>query len=345
MSGRRIGAFEGFDFTEFWDEAEYSQKYTEPAPSDALVAEVERELGFRLPDAYVELAHVRNGGMPVRSCFPMVEPTGWADDHIAISGIYAIGRTARYSLLGDVGALFMREEWGYPDWGVGIADTPSAGHEMVMLDYRVCGPTGEPAVVHVDQELDYTVTFVAPDFTTFIRGLVSEEAYDNSEEVRAAALATVQYGTLSPIVRRALDVATKDLPDGEELLRVLGERIVEAKGFFALHADEDSWLMYDALFWLYSRLATASSFSDYFDRPEGQTNYGRPCHVMMMRSSFVADPYEFHTGGYAEGFVHDWWNARIAHEQIVPVAGGFGFSETFAAQIPSRLRAARGRLS
>jgi len=33
----------------------------------------------------------------------------------------------------------MKNDWGYPDIGVAICDTPSAGHEMIFLDYRECG--------------------------------------------------------------------------------------------------------------------------------------------------------------------------------------------------------------
>jgi hypothetical protein len=49
---------------------------------------------------------------------------------------------------------------------------------MVCLDYRECGPTSEPQVVHVDQSLDYKITFVAPDFESFIRGLEGDEAFE-----------------------------------------------------------------------------------------------------------------------------------------------------------------------
>jgi hypothetical protein len=46
---------------------------------------------------------------------------------------------------------------------------------MVCLDYRECGSLGEPQVVHVDQEFDYKITFVAKDFEAFVRGLEDDD--------------------------------------------------------------------------------------------------------------------------------------------------------------------------
>jgi hypothetical protein len=61
----------------------------------------------------------------------------------------------------------MIDEWGYPPIGVYFADCPSAGHDMLCLDYRECGADGEPQVVHVAQE-----------FASFIHGLEPDEAFD-----------------------------------------------------------------------------------------------------------------------------------------------------------------------
>lgn len=101
--------------------------------------------------------------------------TSWADDHIAVHSLAAIGRTAEFSLCGEVGSRFWLQEWGYPDIGVYFADCPSAGHDMLALDYR---EPGEPSVVHVDQELDYAVTIVAPNFAAFLDGLVSDDEFE-----------------------------------------------------------------------------------------------------------------------------------------------------------------------
>ena len=62
---------------------------------------------------------------------------------------------------------------------------------MIFLDYRACGPQGEPAVVHVDQANDYKITHRADSFEEFIRGLEHESRYDPDEDVEG--LEAVSY--------------------------------------------------------------------------------------------------------------------------------------------------------
>ena len=46
--------FEGFDFTNFWEDSEYALKeYVSELPSDELIASVEQELGYKLPVSYI----------------------------------------------------------------------------------------------------------------------------------------------------------------------------------------------------------------------------------------------------------------------------------------------------
>ena len=176
--------FEGFDLTNFWDDNWYALKeYVSDPPSDELIASVEEELGYKLPAAYIWLMKQHNGGIPVNTCYPCDEPTCWSDDHVAITGIFGIGREKSCSLCGELGSQFMIAEWEYPAIGVAICDCPSAGHDMIFLDYRACGPQGEPAVVHVDQENDYKITHLADSFEEFIRGLEHESLYDPDEDV------------------------------------------------------------------------------------------------------------------------------------------------------------------
>lgn len=171
--------FGDFDISAFWDQCEYAEReYVGDLLTDENVVSVERKLGYVLPKAYIELMKCQNGGMPKKTNHRTKERTSWAEDHIAITGIFAIGSTKPHSLCGRFGSRFWIDEWGYPPIGVYFADCPSAGHDMVCLDYRKCGPTGEPQVVHVDQEFDYKITFVAQSFESFIRGLEGDEAFE-----------------------------------------------------------------------------------------------------------------------------------------------------------------------
>lgn len=108
----------------------------------------------------------------------MAKSTSWAEDHIAITGIFGLDSSKTSSLTGSLGGEFMKDKWGYPDIGVYIYDCPSAGHDMIALDYRECGKNGEPRVVHVDQELDYEITVVSENFESFIRNLVHDSFYE-----------------------------------------------------------------------------------------------------------------------------------------------------------------------
>jgi hypothetical protein len=172
-------SLEEFNFSGFWDDKEYyREEYTDDPLTAEKIALVERQLGYKLPTSYVELMRNRNGGAPVNVCHPTATPTSWADDHVQMTGFMSIGEAKQYSLCGELGSHFMIEEWGYPPIGIYFADCPSAGHDMLCLDYSACGPQGEPRVVHVDQDNEFKVTLVAESFADFIRGLVPEVYFE-----------------------------------------------------------------------------------------------------------------------------------------------------------------------
>ena len=52
---------------------------------------------------------------------------------------------------------------------------------MFALDYRECGKDGEPKVVLVEQEWDFEIVELAPDFETFIRSLRHEDEFIDEE--------------------------------------------------------------------------------------------------------------------------------------------------------------------
>ena len=170
--------FADFDFAAFWEPSVYANReYVGSPVTNAMVQRVETALGYKLPESYLEFMRHQNGGIPYATNHRTKESTSWAEDHVAITGMYAIGDTPNNSLLGEYGSAFWVSEWGYPPIGIYFADCPSAGHDMLCLDYRDCGSSGESKVVHVDQEWDYKTTPVADCFEAFVRGLESDEAF------------------------------------------------------------------------------------------------------------------------------------------------------------------------
>ena len=312
------------DPSDFWDDDRAGKAYEAAPLTDAGLRAVESELGFKLPAAYVALMRTQNGGIPKRGCFPLAEPIGWTDDeHLTIVGIMGIGRESHCSLLGEHGSAFMQREWGYPDIGVCICDTPSAGHEMIMLDYRQCGPEGEPAVVHVDQESDFHITRLAPDFVSFVRGLVEEPSSDDDQVATMDDdMNRVVRGSFSSSLQ-ALIAASAEPAVSERRLRALLAAIVDEKGHFSLHADPKSALVYDVLFDLLVswRKMNAREFLDWYP------------------GLMVSGDGACRTGGYGPGFVLRWLEKRLARGEIVDGERGARFSESYRQQVVQALAA------
>lgn len=166
--------FENDDLTDFWSDREVAEKYLSEPVTDEMIQAIEDELGYKLPASYIYLMKQHNGGEPKRQCCADI----YGNCIYEIEGIYGIGKTKHCSLGGWFGTKHWVEEWGYPDIGIAICDCPSAGHEMIFLDYSECGKNGEPQVVHIDQEGDYEITVLASNFEEFISKLSYEEEID-----------------------------------------------------------------------------------------------------------------------------------------------------------------------
>ena len=156
-----------FDWTGFWNDVDYAfESYIGKPVTDKDIKDAEAELGYTLPTAYIELLKNHNGGVLNKNCFINNE-----GDCVYVTGIYGIDRDKKNSIFGQFGNEFWISKWKYPPIGIVVADTISGGHDMIFLDYRECGPTGEPKVVRVDQEGDYSIILLADNFGDFIKNL------------------------------------------------------------------------------------------------------------------------------------------------------------------------------
>jgi hypothetical protein len=161
-----------FDFIDFWNDCDYSrEKYVGRVPTDADVSHTEETLGYRLPGSYISLIKQHNGGLLTKNSFKNPLQRDWTLSIIEVNSIFGIDSNKPNSLCGERGSKFYINEWRYPIEGVAICDCPSGGHDMVFLDYSDCGPDGEPCVIHVAQESNFEITYLADSFADFVRGL------------------------------------------------------------------------------------------------------------------------------------------------------------------------------
>ncbi|MFC8720809.1 SMI1/KNR4 family protein [Kitasatospora sp. NPDC057198] len=155
----------------FWDpDRPAAPPLTEP---DRLAAE--RLLGVTLPAVLLDLLREQDGGLVADGygAFPTDRPTSWAPDHVPFDHLHGAGRHPQspFSLLDGP---YLAAEWGLPD---GLVPVSGDGHHWIALDYRRCGPTGEPAVAWYDAEAA-TELPLAPDFAAFLHGLTSPAAFE-----------------------------------------------------------------------------------------------------------------------------------------------------------------------
>ena len=122
-----------------------------PGAEEATISAAQQRLRYPLPDSYLHLLRVQNGGSLRRTRFETDFATSWALDHFVVEALRGIG-DAPMALDGDVGSDYMIREWGYPDIGLVIGVTPSGGHDAAMLDYRAPRSAVEPCVVYIDED-------------------------------------------------------------------------------------------------------------------------------------------------------------------------------------------------
>ena len=196
-----------FNWTGFWKDTDYAfESYIGREVTDEDIKNAEAELGYTLPAAYIELLKNHNGGVVNKNCFINDD-----DDCVYITGIYGIDRDKKYSLLGEMGNEFWISKVKYPPIGIVVADTISGGHDMIFLDYRECGTTGEPKVVRVDQEGDYSITLLADNFGDFIKNLyigieeITDEEFQSLSDAEKVKLINEQEDL---DVDRAMELVT-----------------------------------------------------------------------------------------------------------------------------------------
>ncbi|WP_282693943.1 SMI1/KNR4 family protein [Streptomyces sp. CC208A] len=159
--------------TTFWARGGGGAGSIPPPLTDAAVREAEGVLGVTLPAALLDLLRVQNGGIAAadHDAFPTRRPTSWSEDHVPFDILMGIGRYEETTSLLDT--PYLVTEWGLPS---PIVLLSGDGHYWIGLDYRACGPDGDPSITWFDAELG-TELALAGDFRTFVEELTASSAF------------------------------------------------------------------------------------------------------------------------------------------------------------------------
>ncbi|HRJ27141.1 MAG TPA: SMI1/KNR4 family protein [Fimbriimonadaceae bacterium] len=155
------------DLHNFW--ANNSNQH--PPLTDEALAEAESILGVQLPQEYIDLLRIQNGGYTLGFAFPTTIPTSWHPQYVSLEDLAGIVLDPNIrSSMNVLMTGYMIEEWQLPQ---NIVLLTGDGHWWIALDYRQ-GST--PSVVWIDQESDEDIQ-LAPTFADFLAGLVPESTF------------------------------------------------------------------------------------------------------------------------------------------------------------------------
>jgi hypothetical protein len=149
---------------------ELEEIYPPPILTDEKIAEAEALLGVKLPQSYLDLLRIQNGGNVAYNYFALPNPPGrYGRTFVDVISIAGIG-TGQYEDL-------LNPNYRVVGWerGETLVTLEFDGHFLTALDYSKCGVQGEPSVVwfdgdHVGDEGEEEIQ-LALNFEEFLAGL------------------------------------------------------------------------------------------------------------------------------------------------------------------------------
>lgn len=152
----------------FWDE----NYYNNPPLTPAHINQAQTQLGVTLPQAYLDLLQIQNGGYTQEFVFLTKEKTSWAEDHVPLNELFGIvvdpTHEGAHNIL-DTAEL--AQEWGLPQ---DVVVFTGEGHWWLVFDYR---KSPYPTVTWLDVDSGEDVV-IAQSFEAFLSGLLTLEDYE-----------------------------------------------------------------------------------------------------------------------------------------------------------------------
>lgn len=146
-----------------------------PPLTDELIVDAEAQLGVTLPPDLIHLLRIQNGGVIADAWDACPADTNfYAEDHVSFDRLHGIGPAGQAQTITLLDTPYLVREWDLPSPVVLLS---GQGHYWLALDYRDCGPAGQPRVVWIDNEMDHELT-LAPNFRTFVERLTASAQFE-----------------------------------------------------------------------------------------------------------------------------------------------------------------------
>jgi hypothetical protein len=140
-----------------------------------MVKRAEEKLNVKLPDLFIELLKIRNGGYTRGFVFPTHKQTSWSDNHVPFDEMFGIDFSNTIeSEQSIMDSPYLTSAWGLPEKQVILSGD---GHWWITLDYRA--HDYPPAVAWIDTEMEQDIQ-LADSFDEFMNALITDEDFENS---------------------------------------------------------------------------------------------------------------------------------------------------------------------
>lgn len=156
------------DKSDFWD----LNYYNHPPLTKDMVDLAEKLLNIKLPQLFIELLKVQNGGFTKGFAFPLEHKTEWAEGYIPLHELFGIVTNEYvWTAQNILDSVSMAMEWGLPGKQVllAVADGP----RYITLDYR---SSDDPSVRWIDLNSNEDVR-IADSFDAFFYGLITADKF------------------------------------------------------------------------------------------------------------------------------------------------------------------------
>lgn len=146
-----------------------------PSLTDDLVVNAEAQLGVTMPADLIHLLRIRNGGVIADAWDACpADANFYAEDHVPFDHLYGIGPAGQAETITLLDTPYLVQEWELPSPVILLS---GEGHYWLALDFRTCGPAGQPPVVWLDSEMEHELT-LAPNFRAFVERLTAAASFD-----------------------------------------------------------------------------------------------------------------------------------------------------------------------